>query len=71
LLHSLARNRALVEGNTRLARAATRVFCLLNGRDLVFTADDAETVVVTAAAGELDVPKLAAVVQGAIGPATG
>ena len=29
------RNHALVDGNKRLAWAATRVFCLLNGRDLV------------------------------------
>jgi death-on-curing protein len=59
LMHSLARNHALVDGNKRLAWAATRVFCLLNGRDLSYTVDDAETVVVAVAAGELDVPDLA------------
>src|SRR5262249_44729797 len=35
LMHSLARNHALVDGNKRLAWAAARVFCLLNDRDLV------------------------------------
>ena len=33
LTHSIARNRALIDGNKRLAWAATRIFCLLNGRD--------------------------------------
>ena len=42
LMHSLARNHALVDGNKRLAWAATRVFCLLNGRDLQYTVDEAE-----------------------------
>jgi death-on-curing protein len=44
LMHSLAPNHALVDGNKRLAWAATRVFCLLNGHDLAFTVDDAELV---------------------------
>ena len=60
LMHSLARNHALVDGNKRLAWAASRVFCLLNGRDLHFTVDDAEALVVAVAAGELDVPALSA-----------
>lgn len=42
LLHSLARNHALIDGNTRLAWSATRVFCLINGRDLAYTVDDAD-----------------------------
>lgn len=36
LLHSLVRNHALVDGNKRLAWAATRVFCILNGHDLTY-----------------------------------
>jgi hypothetical protein len=35
------------------------VFCILNGRDLSYTVDDAERLLVAAAAGELDVPDLA------------
>lgn len=59
LMHSVARNHALVDGNKRLAWAATRVFCLLNGRDLVFTVDDAEALVLGVATGDLDVPDIA------------
>jgi death on curing protein len=59
LMHSLGRNHALVDGNKRLAWAATRVFCLLNGRDLAFTVDEAERLVVAVATGVLDVPELA------------
>lgn len=54
LMHSLARNHALVDGNKRLAWAATRVLCLLNGRDLAYAVDDAGAVVLGAAGGELD-----------------
>ena len=59
LLHSLVRNHSLVDGNKRLAWAATRVFCILNGRDLTYSVDEAETLMLAAAAGELDVPELA------------
>ncbi len=59
LLHSLVRNHSLVDGNKRLAWAATRVFCILNGRDLTYSVDEAETLVLAAAAGEIDVPELA------------
>ncbi len=59
LLHSLVRNHALVDGNKRLAWAATRVFYLLNGRDLAYTVDEAEALMLTAATGDLDVPDVA------------
>jgi death-on-curing protein len=59
LLHSLVRTHALVDGNKRLAWAATRVFCLLNGRDLAYTVDEAETLMLAAAAGDMDVPEIA------------
>lgn len=59
LLHSIARNHALVDGNKRLAWAATRTFCLLNGRDIALPVDDADALVVGAAAGTLDLPELA------------
>ena len=59
LMHSVARNHALVDGNKRLAWAATRVFCLLNGHDLAFTVDDAEALVLSVATGDLDVPMIA------------
>lgn len=62
LLHSVARNHALVDGNKRLAWSAARIFCLLNGRDLELGVDEAEAMVVGAAAGTLDVPALAELV---------
>lgn len=53
LMHSLARNHALVDGNKRLAWAATRTFCLLNGRDLTYeSVDAAEAFVLAVASGE-------------------
>ena len=59
LMHSLARIHPLVDGNKRLAWAATRVFCLLNGTDLRLPVDDAERLVIGVAAGDIDVPDLA------------
>ena len=59
LLHSLVRNHSLVDGNKRLAWAATRVFCILNGRDLSYSVDEAEALMLAAAAGDVDVPELA------------
>jgi death-on-curing protein len=63
LMHSLARNHALMDGNKRLAWAATRVFCLLNDHDLKFSVDDAEQLVLAVARGELDVPEIAATIE--------
>ena len=60
LMHSLARNHPLSDGNNRLAWAATRVFCLLNGRDLEYAVDDAEALVQAVARGELEVADIAA-----------
>ena len=60
LLHSLVGNHALVDGNKRLAWSAARVFFLLNGRDLTYTVDQAEDLMLSAASGQLDVPQIAA-----------
>jgi death-on-curing protein len=60
LTHSLARSHALLDGNKRLAWAATRVFCLLNDRDLDYTVDEAEALVLAVSRGELEVPAIAA-----------
>jgi death on curing protein len=54
LLHSLARNRGLVDGNKRLALAATIAFYGVNGRRLALSNDEAYELVVAAAAGTLD-----------------
>ena len=66
LLHSIARNHALVDGNKRLAWSAARVFCLMNRRDLGLDVDEAETMVVSAADGTADVPALAVLVANAL-----
>lgn len=60
MLHSLVRNHALVDGDKRLAWAATRVFCILNGSELRYAANDAESFMLAAVAGSLDVPDIAA-----------
>lgn len=54
LLHSLARKRALLDGNKRLALAATIAFLGLNGYRLTPTNDEAYTLVIDVAAGHLD-----------------
>jgi death on curing protein len=59
LMHSLARNHALIDGNKRLSWSATRVFCLLNGRDLKCDVDEAEGLVLAVARGDLDAAALA------------
>ncbi|MCA2203720.1 type II toxin-antitoxin system death-on-curing family toxin [Streptomyces griseoincarnatus] len=62
LMESLARNRALVDGNKRLAWYATWVFLHMNGHPLdpEFDVDEAERFVLDVCQGELDVPKIAA-----------
>jgi death-on-curing protein len=54
LLHSVARNHALVDGNKRLALAAVIAFYGLNGFHLTLGNDDAYELVVAVAAGQLD-----------------
>lgn len=54
LLHSLARNHPLVDGNKRLAWLATYVFCAKNGVELDPADDAAYDLVVSVAAGELE-----------------
>jgi len=65
LLHSLARNHPLVDGNKRLAWLATYVFCAKNGIRLDPDDDHAYDLVVSVAAGKLqDVDEIAAVLRG-------
>jgi death-on-curing protein len=53
LLHSLAYNHPLVDGNKRLAWLATYVFLAKNGVDLDPSDDDAYDLVVGVASGEI------------------
>jgi death on curing protein len=62
LLHSLASNHALVDGNKRLAWLATYVFLAKNGIELDPDDDDAFELVIAVAAGKVsDVGEIAAV----------
>jgi death on curing protein len=54
LLHSLARNHPLVDGNKRLAWLATYVFCAKNGVELDPDDDAAYDLVVAVSSGSLD-----------------
>ncbi|ONH22135.1 type II toxin-antitoxin system death-on-curing family toxin [Pseudofrankia asymbiotica] len=54
LLHSLARNHALVDGNKRLALAALIAFYGVNGHRMTLTNDEAYDLVIGVAAGKLD-----------------
>jgi death on curing protein len=54
LLHSLARNHALIDGNKRLSLAATIAFYGLNGFRLTLSNDEAYELVIAVSTGELD-----------------
>ncbi len=54
LLHSLARNHALLDGNKRLALAGTIAFLGMNGLRLRRTNDQAYDLVVDIAAGRIE-----------------
>lgn len=62
LLHSLARNHALVDGNKRLALAGVIAFLGINGRRLTLTNDEAYDLVIAVSTGRLsdvgDIAKL-------------
>jgi death-on-curing protein len=69
LLHSLARNHALVDGNKRLALASILAFYGMNGLRLTFTNDEAHDFIIDVAAGKLDdVPVIAGVLESKTGP---
>ena len=53
LLHSIARNHALVDGNKRLSLAAVLAFYGLNGVRMTLTNDEAYDLVVDVAAGSV------------------
>lgn len=54
LLHSLARNHALIDGNKRLSLAGLIAFYGLNGHRLTLTNDEAYDLVIAVSSGELD-----------------
>jgi death on curing protein len=69
LLHSIARNHALIDGNKRLALASVIAFHGINGRRLTLTNDEAYHLVMSVAAGDRDtVDEIAAILQAATAP---
>lgn len=69
LLHSLARNHALVDGNKRLSLAAVIAFYGVNGRRLTLTNDAAYDLIIDVVAGRLDsVEQIAARLRTATAP---
>jgi death-on-curing protein len=64
LVHSLARNHALVDGNKRLALAAAIAFYGMNGMRLTLTNDQAYDLIIEIASGGLgDVSEIASALQ--------
>ena len=69
LLHSLARNHALVDGNKRLALAAVVAFHGINGLRLTLTNDEAYNLVARVADGRLvDIAHIAALLERGAAP---
>lgn len=69
LLHSIAMNHALIDGNKRLALAGTIAFLGINGRRLTLTNDEAYELIMSVVSGELrDVGGIAAALQAGSGP---
>ena len=64
LLHSVARQHALVDGDKRLALAAAIAFYGINGKRLTLSNDEAYDLVIGVAGGKLDdVPTIASVLE--------
>jgi death-on-curing protein len=71
LLHSLARNHALVDGNKRIALTATIAFLGMNGIRLTLSNEEAYDLVMSVATGALeDVSNIAAALQAGSEPWT-
>ncbi len=71
LVHSLAKNHALVDGNKRLALAGVIAFYGVNGLRLTMTNDEAYDFIISLVVGELDdVPDIAAILEEATQPRT-
>lgn len=69
LLHSLARNHALIDGNKCLSLAGTIAFYGLNGLRLTLSDDEAYDLIIEVAAGDLvDVEAIAGRLESATAP---
>ena len=66
LMHSIARNHALIDGNKRLAWSAARLFCLMNDLDIKMKQERAYGLVVALASGQIELAELSASLKKAI-----
>ena len=66
LMHSIARNHALIDGNKRLAWSAARLFCLMNDLDIRMKQERAYELVVALASGQIELAELSASLKKAI-----
>lgn len=66
LMHSIARNHALIDGNKRLAWSAARLFCLMNDLDIKMKQERAYELVVGLASGQIELAELSASLKKAI-----
>lgn len=62
LMHSLAANHALIDGNKRLTWSSGRLFAILNDLDFHVGVDEAEEVIISLASGGLDAKSLAPII---------
>lgn len=67
LMHSLAKNHALVHGNKRLAWASSKIFCVMNDRELKLNIDMATELISGISAGKYEVPEIAKLLAPQIG----
>jgi len=63
LMHSLASNHALIDGNKRLTWASGRLFAMINDKDFKVGVDKTEEVIVGLASGQLDAKSLAPIIK--------
>lgn len=69
LVHSLARNHGLIDGNKRLTLAATIAFLGINGQQLTLSNDEAYDLIIAIATGALDnVDEIADALRAATAP---
>ena len=62
LMHSLAANHTLIDGNKRLTWSSGRLFAILNNLDFYVGIDEAEEVIISLSSGGLDAKSLAPII---------
>lgn len=63
LLHALALNHALIDGNKRFAWVALKVFCIMNRKVINLRIDKAERLINQISLGNLDVTDIARILK--------